>query len=89
MSVQADVLTLSRENVRLPAFVRLSETSAMGAEQPRPSSSEPLRKEVRNVICRCSDRVSSKVGVASRGLHLRVPKQLADHGQALASRNRN
>ena len=51
-------------------------TCRLAADEGCDAGRHPLR-------CRL-DRVGSQVGVASRGLHLRVTEQLADHGQALA-----
>jgi len=42
------------------------------------------RKTLRDLVSRLLDRVSRKVSIPSRRLHLRVAQELANHGQPLA-----
>ena len=50
--------------------------SSLAVDESRDAAGDPFRRRF--------DGVGSEVGVARRGLDLSVPKQLADHGQALA-----
>jgi hypothetical protein len=56
--------------------VKLNDFSGSAVDESRDIARHPFRRRF--------DRVSSQVGVARRGLDLRVAEQLADHGQAFA-----
>lgn len=63
----------------------ITEVSPRAAESPFAQiSAQGLPEVLRHRVSRHPHRFDGEVGVTRRGLDLRVPEQLADHGQALA-----
>ncbi len=64
-----------RHSVELAPAAKFAESLILSSMLP-----QCFAQRCRHRVSRASDRICGEVGIARRGLHLRVAKQLADHG---------